>query len=149
MDIGFYLATALSAGLGSALVQIIFQLGFSHWLQKKYYDYTLDKADRRNCADRIIDIIGSKHYQSWSNLNDDIYDKAYKLSDKLLSLGEKEHSERLDKYVSTQRYAHEILGKVKSGNITNQDEKEFVDSQHQVDVARIKLIDTAKRLKKK
>jgi hypothetical protein len=150
MDFSFFITVVVGAGTGSAIVQLIIQLGLGHWLQKKYHSYTLLKADRRNCADRIIDLISSKHSQSWINFNDDIYHTAYKLSDKLLSLGEKKYSITLDEYVSARRYAQEILMRVLSGTNDNvEDNKEFLDSQHKVDLLRERLIEAAKELKKK
>jgi hypothetical protein len=149
MDIQFYLTIAISAGAGSAIVQIVIQLGLGHWLQKKYHSYTLKKADRRNCADRIIELVNSKNYQSWANLNDDIYHRAYKLSDKLLSLGEKKYSKKLDEYVSSQRYAQNVLSRIQTGNFQIEDEKEFLNSQHHVDKLREVLVETSRKLKEK
>lgn len=148
MDINFYISVAVSAGVGSAVVQLLVQLFVSHWLQKNFYSFTLEKADKRNCADRIIELINSKYYRNWLNLNDDIYHRAYKLSDKLLSLGEKSYSECLDKYVSAQRYAQEILRKIQTENFQSENGEEFVKSQHEVDTIRNKLIEIAKKLKK-
>lgn len=149
MDTNFYISIAVSAGAGSALVQLLIQLGLSHWLQKRYHSYTLAKADRRNCADRIIELVNPKNYNCWSNRNDDIYNKAYKLSDKMLSLGEKKHSKILDDYTSAQIYAQQILARVLSGNSQKEDENEFLDSQHTVEMLRNQLIETAKILKAK
>lgn len=148
MDIKFYLSIAISAGIGSASVQLLIQLLLSHWLQKKYYSFTLEKADRRNCADRIIELVNIKYYKNWSNFKDDIYHRAYKLSDKLLSLGEKEFSKILDEYISTNRFAQEILIKIQTENTPNKYEKEFIESQNKIDILRNKLIEIARRLKK-
>lgn len=149
MDFGFYLTIAISAGTGSALVQLLIQLGVGHWLAKRYHSYTLQVADRRNCADRIIDLINSKHYQSWADYNSEIYSTAYKLSDKLMSLGEKKHSKVLDDYITSQRHAHEVLRKLMSNDGQGREnEKEFLDSQHKINSLREELIKSARGLKK-
>jgi hypothetical protein len=109
----------------------------------------LDKADRRNCADRIIELLNSRHYRNWSDLNDDIYHRADKLSNKLLSLDEEKCSSDLDKFISAKRYAEKVLLKVMSSKSQKENDAEFLSSQDEVDKLRLKLIQDGKKLKKK
>lgn len=114
-----------------------------------FYSYQLDKADRRNCADRIIELLNSRHYRNWSDLNDDIYHRADKLSNKLLSLDEEKCSSDLDKFISAKRYAEKVLLKVMSSKSQKENDAEFLSSQDEVDKLRLKLIQDGKKLKKK
>jgi len=87
-----FITVVIAAGTGTAIVEIILKLFLNHWLDKQLYKFKLKVADKRACADAIIELISSKKYQNWYNLSDDVYYNAYTLSDRLITLKEKDSS---------------------------------------------------------
>src|SRR5258708_2496689 len=133
MDFQFYLYIAISAGTGTAVVEILLKLFLSHLLDRQFYKFKLQTADRRTCAEEILDLINSKHGQRWADLSDDIYYKAYAISDRLLTLNEADYSKKLDKYTSAKRFSNDLIKRILDNPTRDEYTKSFLDSQNEVD----------------
>lgn len=151
MNFEFYLSIAISAGVGTAIVEIIFKLILSHWLERVFYKFKLNVADKRKCADEILDLISSKKYLNWHDLSDDVYYSAYTISDRLITLGEEESSKILDEFVNLKRYGKQLQDQIlanQTGVRNPELEKDFIDNMHKEDDVRNKLVKIAQKMKK-
>ena len=78
-----FLTVFLSAGAGTALVEVIIRLIFEHWLTELRYKHRIKNADKRGCAKELLDLINPKHFKERLDLKNDIYNNDYALSDRL------------------------------------------------------------------
>jgi len=149
MEFSLFLYIAISAGFGTAVVELFLNLFLSHWLKKIYFEYTLTRGDKRNCSDQILELINSD-YQQWLDFSDDIYSKASLISDRLITLNQKVCSQKLDAFVQEQRNFKQSLDRLFSEKPSgDKNQKDFLDSQHKLDILRADLLKFATKLKSK
>jgi len=148
MGFEFNLSIAISAGIGTALVEVVLNLLLSHWLRKKYYQFTITKADKRACAEEILELINSKNFQNWYDLSNNIYSKVYLVSDRLITLNEKSASLKLDEYTSQQRFSKQLMDNILTNSPQpSEARKDFLESLQKIDTIRKELVDIARKLK--
>ncbi len=144
----FYLSVAVSAGVGTALVEIILKLFLEHWLKEKYYLFTINKADRRECANILLEILNPVNNVEWDKLGSDIYIKAFHLMDRLMTLNEKEYAEKLASYTSNQMILRfKLTGKTPLFQV-NELNKDIVETEKIICSEREKLLGVVGKLKK-
>lgn len=149
MNLDFYVSIAVSAGAGTAIVEIILKLFLSHFLEKQMYRYKLNSADKRECAEKILGLISSESYLSWSDKSNAIYTNAYDLSERLITIGQKEASDSLYKFIQVQKEAQVVLSNMFKANNNNNDlAKIFLNSQHEIEKARTELVNICTKMNK-
>jgi hypothetical protein len=148
MQIEIYLYIALSAGAGTGIVEFLIKPFLSHWLERKFHKFTLSFQDKRSMADELLALINVANSSRWLNFQDDIYNKAYDISDRLIAIGEERYSKKLDHYIGAQRYAKTILDKFFTDSKNKALNAEIISSQHEIDALRLELVKSAQRMKK-
>lgn len=149
MNIEFHLSVAISAGIGAGVVELLIKLFLSHWLERVMYNFQLERADRRECSDLILDLIHPDNYKKWFNISDEIYNKAYALSDRLITVGEDKTSKILDDYTTSRRNAQSILANIFTTISDKKANEEFLNNQHEIEELQKKLVHAAKKLRSK
>jgi hypothetical protein len=142
-----YISVAISAGIGTAIVETVFKLFLEHWLRERYYTFTVNKADRRECSDLLLDLISPVNNPEWDELKGNIYAKAFRLMDRLETLNEHEASEKLASFTTNQML---LRFKMKGFLPPSQNvelTKDIIDNENKLTAEREDLLGLAKRLK--
>lgn len=142
-----YLSIIVSAGVGTAIVEILFKLVVSHLLDRKMYEFKLTKADRRECANEIIKIINISVEEKMINSGLDFSNRANVVSDRLEVLTEKEASVVLDKYTARIIHANGLLKQLFSLECETETAADYLETQHEVYTLREELVKIARKLK--
>jgi len=141
----------VSAGAGTAIVEIVFKLFLEHWLKEIRYTHRIKNADRRECAEELLELINPRHFKERLDLKDDIYNKDFALSDRLEVIGEKKFSQALDEYSALYKYLADrtsALFKFPVPAQSKEIEKDFLDTHQKIDESRKDLLEIAKKLRK-
>ncbi len=155
MDFSLFLTIVIGAGTGTALVEAFIKLGLEYRLKDWLESNKIKRADKRECANNILELISSENYQKYSNPKDSIHDKAHHLSDRLITIGFKSESKILDKFVQRKRDVSNHINKLtseteKEWTKTNYKEfgKHFLELSNEIDDLREQLLEVATKLKK-
>ncbi len=149
MNLDFYVFVAISAGTGTATIELLLKLFLNDFIKRRYHKYVLQTADKRECSKQILDLVNIKNSLSWSDINNAIYNTSYLLSDRLITLNKRKYSIVLDNFVNEHRKEKEIRDKLFSNSgDPNQDKinKEFLNNLVKIDKLRNDMVNVAKEL---
>lgn len=147
----FIVTVVVSAGVGTAIVEIIFKLFLDHLLKEMRYNHRIKNADRRGCSDELLELINPRHFKERLDLKNDIYNKDYSLSDRLETIGEKDFSQKLDNYSASYKHLADLTSMLFKFPIpaeTKEIEKDFLETHQKIDESRKGLLEIAKNLRK-
>lgn len=143
----FNLSIAISAGLGTALVEAIFKLFLEHWLKEKYFLFTINKADRGECANILLEILSPVNNLNWDVIGSDMYTKAFHLMDRLEALNEKGYAEKIAQYTSDQMMLRFKMKSKVPSHQTGELLEDVVDMEKRIAIERSGLVDVVRKLK--
>lgn len=143
-----YLYVAISAGTGTAIVEILLKLFLSDWIKRRFYKFKLLVSDKRNCSDEIIELISPQNYNNWSDFSNEIYNKAYQLSDRLETMSATKVSRKLDEYVTEQRISKTAIDNLLQDTASEELPKYFLKSQEKISKLRKELVSFVAELRK-
>lgn len=147
MIVNNFVQIGISAGIGTLLAELIIKLVLSHWLKKRFYVFKLKLQDKQGCADEIISLLNDPQVTDWTT---DIHSRANLLSDKLLTMKQKDASKLLDQFSSKHLYISTIVKNMIYNPDSSQDEeriKDYIERSGELDDIRTKLVEVAEKLK--
>jgi len=144
MDWTLFFTIVLGSGAGTAIVQLL----LSHVLKEKFYYFTIRVADKRQCADILLDIIDITKENRWNDLNSDIFYKAYNLIDRFETLSYNDFATTLSNYVTDQILLRNISKQNVSPDQMNDKLDTILKYETRLPKIRQELIEIAKKLKK-
>lgn len=139
-----FITVVIGAGIGTGIVEIILKLFLNHWLAKRRFDYEIKTRDKRVLADKVIYLINNPQ---WVDPTLDLFNEEYKLSDRLETIKESEVSNKLDKFSNACRNSKDAVSKVIDGIQIEDNQRTFLDSQHEKDVLHLELVALAAKMK--
>ncbi len=141
MDWQIIFNTLIGAGIGTTLTQLI--LGYM--LEKKRFDHEIKTKDKRILADKLITLINDSQ---WNKPTTEIFNYEYLLSDSLETIGENKASKKLDAFANACKNSNEALTRFLNFTQPDENQKMFLESQHEKDKLHLELVQLAKKMKK-
>ena len=146
----FYVNIAISAGIGTALVEIVTKLFLEHFLKEEFYKFKIRFTDKRDCANELLNLVSFENSCKWITEKSLMYSKAYSLADRLDSLGEHKFAKKVTAYVTKTCIMLDLLSGLLGKNIDAQREeriKHYLKTATDVAHIRQELTEIARKLK--
>jgi len=144
-----FISVVLGSMAGTSIVELLLKLFLSHWLDRVFYSFKLGLKDKRGYADAIIDLLNEPKSSDWP------YELQYRsnaISDKLLSIGQKELSKKLDSFSTEQSMLRDLIKNLIYNPPDNFNDKiqtrDYVERSSKQDALRRELVEMSGKLKK-